>query len=64
MLFQAPEWSRRLFADQYNGQPLTTPFEVSPDGQQFFIRRRLERTSAATLILNWQILLNAGTSGD
>jgi len=60
LLFRAPRWSMRLFADQAGGQQLTTPYDVSPDGQTFYVRQRTEETAAATLVLNWQALLGGG----
>ena len=60
LLFRAPRWSIRLFADQAGGQQSTTPYDVSPDGERFYVRQRTEETSAATLVLNWQALLSAG----
>jgi hypothetical protein len=56
-LFKAPRWSARMFADQSNGGQLTTTYDVSPDGSRFLVRQRTERTSTATLLLNWQQLL-------
>jgi hypothetical protein len=57
-LFRAPRWSPRLFADQIGGVQKTTPYDVSPDGQRFFLRQRIEGTSAAVLLLDWQSLLD------
>jgi serine/threonine-protein kinase len=57
LLFHAPRWSARLFADATNGAQKTTTYDVSPDGQRFLIRERSEQTSAAVLLLNWQSLL-------
>jgi tRNA A-37 threonylcarbamoyl transferase component Bud32 len=62
LLFRAPRWSMRLFADQAGGQQLTTPYDVSPDGQTFYVRQRTEETAAATLVLNWQALLEGRAS--
>jgi len=57
VLFRAPRWSARLFADAANGAQKTTTYDVSPDGQRFLVRERSEQTSAAVLLLNWRSLL-------
>ncbi len=57
ILFRAPRWSARLFADQSGGRQATTPYDVSPDGQRFLVRQRSEGSSAAVLLVNWQSLL-------
>jgi serine/threonine protein kinase/Tol biopolymer transport system component len=58
VLFRAPRWSGRLFADQSGGQQSTTTYDVSADGHQFFVRQRTEDSPAAVLLLNWQSLLD------
>ena len=58
VLFRAPRWSGRLFADQSGGQQSTTTYDVSANGHQFFVRQRTEDSPAAVLLVNWQALLN------
>jgi serine/threonine-protein kinase len=62
VLFQAPRWSLRLFADQLYGMQITTPYDVSPDGQRFLVRQGTQETSAAVLVMNWQALLEEGAN--
>jgi hypothetical protein len=63
LLFHAPRWSARLWTDQALGVLVTTPYDVSPDGQRFLVRQRIEQTSNATLLLNWQSLLEGADGG-
>jgi hypothetical protein len=61
-LFRAPRWSARLFADQSGGEQSTTTYDVSPDGRRFLIRQRVEGSSAAVLLLNWEWLLDRSSA--
>lgn len=63
LLFHAPRWSARLWTDQALGVLVTTPYDVSPDGQRFLVRQRIEQTSNAALLLNWQSLLEGADGG-
>ncbi len=56
-LFRSPRWSARLFADQRGGAQATTTYDAGADGRQFLVRQRVEGSSSATLLLNWQQLL-------
>jgi len=62
VLFHAPRWSMRLFADQLYGMQITTPYDVSPDGQGFLVRQSTQETSAVALVMNWQSLLEEGAN--
>ena len=52
LLFHAPGWTRSLFFDS------GTPYDVSPDGQQFIIRQTAAATDAV-LVQNWPTKLGA-----